>query len=135
MSNEQRAMSKVERFEDLIAWQRAKELARLTYQVTQQSTFARDFGLTGQMQRAAVSIMSNIAEGYERGSRADFHRFLTMAKASCAEVRSLMYLANEIGYLDQPTFEHLMACANEVARIVGGLRVTIGQQREKQRLG
>lgn len=128
-------MSKVERFEDLIAWQRAKELARPVYQVTQQGPRARDFGLTGQMQRAAVSIMPNIAEGYERGSRADFHRFLTMAKASCAEVRSHMYLAHEIGYLDQPTVDHLLACANEVARVIGGLRVKIGRQPEKREAG
>ena len=122
-------MSKVERFEDLIAWQRAKDLARLVYQVTQQDTFARDHGLSRQMQRAAVSVMSNIAEGYERGSRADFHRFLTMAKASCAEIRSQTYLAHELGYLDPPTFDRVLDCAMEVARIVGGLRAKIGNQR------
>jgi four helix bundle protein len=125
-------MSKVERFEDLIAWQRAKDLARLAYEVTQQEAFARDYGLSRQMQRAAVSVMSNIAEGYERGSRADFHRFLTMAKASCAEVRSQTYLAYELGYLDSSTFDHVLNCAIEVARIIGGLRAKVGKQQAEQ---
>ncbi len=70
-------MSKVERFEDLIAWQRARMLTKAVYEATQQGDFARDYGLSGQMQRAAVSVMSNVAEGYERSSAADFQRFLS----------------------------------------------------------
>ncbi len=75
--------------------------------------------------------MSNIAEGYERGSRAEFHQFLTIAKASCAEVRSQLYLAHDLGYLDSRTFEQLLKDAEEVSRIIGGLRMKICSQRKQ----
>ena len=97
-------MNKIERFEDLIAWQKARALTKEIYQITRGGSFARDFGLSGQIQRAAVSIMSNIAEGFERGGRGEFHQFLSTAKGSCAEVRSQLYVAFEIGYLDQSKF-------------------------------
>jgi four helix bundle protein len=76
--------NKVERFEDLIAWQKSRILTQAIYQITRQSDFSRDFGLAGQMQRAAVSIMSNIAEGFERSKAGEFHQFLSIAKSSCA---------------------------------------------------
>ncbi len=82
------ARGRIERFEDLIAWQKARQLTRAIYQRTRQRPFAQDFGLATQAQRAAVSIMANIAEGFERGGRGEFHQFLSTAKASCAEVRS-----------------------------------------------
>src|SRR4030095_14387167 len=97
-------MSKVERFEDLIAWQKARVLTRNIYQATRQGPFAKDFGLTGQIQRASVSIMSNIAEGFERGSLGEFHQFLVTSKASCAEVRSQLYVSFDIGYLAEDQF-------------------------------
>jgi four helix bundle protein len=75
-------MARIERFEDLVAWQKARVLVRDVYRVSKGGTFAKDFGLCGQIQRAAVSVMSNIAEGFERRSRVDFHRFLVTAKAS-----------------------------------------------------
>ena len=78
-------MSRVERFEDLIAWQKARELTKRIYAVTRQADFAKDFRLKDQIQRAAVSIMSNIAEGFERGGRAEFHQFLSTAKVEFAE--------------------------------------------------
>ena len=121
---------KIERFEDLIAWQKARELTRTVYQVSRRGAFAKDFGLSGQIQRAAVSIMSNISEGFERGGRGEFHQFLSIAKASCAEVRSQLYVAFDVGYLDQAEFDHLLAQAEEVARIIGGLRVSVQQQRK-----
>jgi len=122
-------MSKIQRFEDLIAWQKARVVTREIYQITRQGAFAKDFGLSGQIQRAAVSIMSNIAEGFERGGRGEFHQFLSTAKASCAEVRTHLYVAFDIGYLDQRSFDQLLAQAEEVGRIIGGLRVSVGRQR------
>jgi four helix bundle protein len=119
----------VERFEDLIAWQKARALTQMIYEVTRTESFARDYGLSGQIQRAAVSIMSNIAEGFERGSPSDFHRFLVMAKASCAEVRSQLYVALDTGYLEQSDFQRLMDSANEVSRVIGGLRVSVDKRR------
>jgi four helix bundle protein len=126
-------LSRVERFEDLIAWQKARELTRAIYQVTAHGTFASDYGLARQIQRAAVSIMSNIAEGFERGGRGEFHQFLSTAKASCAEVRSHLYVALDVGYLDHIEFSHLLAKAEEVARIVGGLRSSVATQRDERR--
>ena len=104
----------------------------MIYQITRQGACTRDFGLSGQIQRAAVSVMSNIAEGFEHGGRREFHQFLSTAKASCAEVRSQLYAAFDVGYLEQPRFNQLITRAEEVARIVGGLRVSVGKQRTKQ---
>lgn len=75
-------------FEDLKVWQKARELANLIYSVTRQETCSRDFGLVDQIRRAAVSVISNIAEGFERGSYTEFIQFLYIAKGSCGEVRA-----------------------------------------------
>ncbi len=125
--------SKVEKFEDLIAWQKARVLTNKIYMVTRKGALRRDFGMTGQMQRAAVSIMSNIAEGFERGKRGEFHQFLSIAKGSCAELRSLLYVARDSEYLDQADFERMMALAQEVARIIGGLRAAVERQRNNKK--
>ena len=77
-----------------------------------------------------VSMMSNIAEGFERSGRAEFHQLLSVGKAYCAEVRSQIYVAIDIGYLDQPTFNRLLAQAEEVGRSVGGLRASVDRQRK-----
>ena len=126
-------MSKIQRFEDLIAWQKARDLTRAVYETSRKGAFGKDFGLAGQIQRAAASIMSNLAEGFERGGRAEFHQFLSTAKASCAEVRSLLYVACDVGYVDKPTSENLLELAREVARIIGGLRATVERQRNANR--
>ena len=122
--------ARIERFEELIAWQKARTLSREIYEITRRGAFARDFGLSGQIQRAAVSIMPNIAEGFERGGRGEFHQFLSTAKASCAEVRSQLYVALDVGYLEEQTFHTLLRQAEEVARIVGGLRASVDKQRK-----
>jgi four helix bundle protein len=121
-------MGRIERFEDLIAWQKARKLAPEIYKVTHKGGFRRDFGLAGQIQRAAVSTMANIAEGFERGGRREFHQFLSTAKASCAEVRSHLYVALDVGYLDPPVFAQLLTQAEEVGRVIGGLRAAVGRR-------
>lgn len=103
------------------------------YRTTRSGSIARDFGPTGQLQHAAVSIMSNIAEGFERGGRAEFHQFLSTSKFSCGEVRSLLYVALDAEDIDQFTFDRLIAQATEVARIVGGLRAAVARQRDESR--
>lgn len=120
---------KVDRFEDLIAWQKARELTREIYKVTQSGSFAKDFGLCDQIRRASVSLMSNIAEGFDRASRAEFHQFLVIAKGSAAEVRSQLYVAYDIGYIDQETFSRLKNLAEETARITNGLRSAVQKQK------
>lgn len=124
---------KVEQFEDLIAWQKARVLTQAIYRITRQGALRRDFGLAGQMKRAAVSIMSNIAEGFERGKRGEFHQFLSTAKGSCAELRSQLYIAFDSEYIDQETFTQLMKLAREEARIIGGLRAAVERQRDNNR--
>ena len=126
-------MSKVERFEDLIAWQKARVLTREVYKASRVGAFGKDFGLSGQIQRASVSVMSNIAEGFERGTRGEFHQFLSTAKASCAEVRSQLYVALDIDYIENQTFNKLRSLAEEVGRILGGLRASVARQRNEQK--
>lgn len=120
---------KVERFEDMIAWRKARSLVGAIYQITDGGSFARDFGLRDQIRRAAVSIMSNIAEGFERASRPDFHRFVVIAKGSCAEVRSQLYIAFDVGHIDNSQLDSLLAQADEVGRVLGALRVSLDSNR------
>jgi four helix bundle protein len=122
-------MAKIERFEDFIAWQKARALTAEIYKLTEKGRFARDYGLKGQMQRAAVSTMSNIAEGFERGKPTEFHQFLSIAKGSSGELRSQLYVALDVNYLDPENFKVVMASAEEVGRLVGGLRVSVERRR------
>jgi four helix bundle protein len=124
---------KIERFEDFIAWQKARVLTAAIYRVTNEGEFVHDFGLKDQIRRAAVSSMSNIAEGFERGRSTEFHQFLSIAKASCAEVRTQLYVAFDVGYLSLPIFDGLMAQATEVGLILGGLRLSVARRRDEQR--
>jgi four helix bundle protein len=124
---------RIERFEDFIAWQKARKLTADIYRVTSEGSFARDFGLKDQIRRAAVSSMSNLAEGFERGRPAEFHQFLSIAKASCAELRAQLYVALDVGYISLPTFERLMAQAIEVGQILGGLRQSVERRRDSLR--
>ena len=123
---------KIERFEDLIAWQKARELTRSIYKITNKGKFARDFGLRDQIRRASVSVMSNIAEGFERGGRAEFHQFLVIAKGSCAEVLSQLYVALDTNYIDKRTFDKISLLAIETSRIIGGLRAAVYKQKKTQ---
>jgi len=118
-------MSRVERFEDLIAWQKARSLTKAIYEVSRSGAFAKDYGLAGQIQTARVSIMSNIAEGNERGRTAEYFNFLCISKASCAELRSQLYVALDAGYINQEIFDQLQSQAEEVSRVLGGLRASI----------
>jgi four helix bundle protein len=124
--------NKIERFEELIAWQKARELTVKVYRISRKVEFAKDYRLSGQIQAAAVSIMSNIAEGFERGGLGEFHQFLSTAKASCAELRSQLYVALDVGYIDALEFDELRRDAEEVGRIIGGLRASIAKQRIKK---
>ncbi|MCA1669160.1 MAG: four helix bundle protein [Thermomicrobia bacterium] len=110
-----------------MARQRARALTRASYAATQQGRFARKWGLTSQIQRAAVSIMSNIAEGFERGTCKEHLSFLSVAKASCAEVRPHRYVALDTGSIDQPTFTALLERSDEIVCLLSGLRAAIGR--------
>jgi four helix bundle protein len=120
---------RVERFEDLIAWQKARVLTKDVYLTTMDPRFERDFALCGQIRKSAISVPSNIAEGFERGGRREFHQFLSVAKGSCAELRTQIYIAADVGYIDDSTAKRLLAEAAEVGKIIGGLRKAVAKQR------
>ena len=118
-------------FEDLIAWQKARALVKQVYLATKFEPFSLDYGLARQIQRAAVSVPSNIAEGFERKSPSEFHLFLSIAKGSCAELRTQLYLALDLGYLDETHFTLLLRQAEEVTRVIAGLRTSVERLRDE----
>jgi four helix bundle protein len=111
-------MPTVRRFEELQAWQKARELVRELYRTSADGRLSKDFGLRDQLCRAAVSTMSNIAEGFARSSDKDFAHFLDIAKGSAMEVQSLLYVALDVGYADQQTFERLYKLADETISLI-----------------
>jgi four helix bundle protein len=108
-------------FEEINAWQKARDITRRVYQISSEGQLARDFGLRDQMRRACISIMSNIAEGYERSGTKEFVHFLSIAKGSVGEVRSQLYVALDQEYISQAIFEQLTAEAMEISRMLSGL--------------
>lgn len=108
-------------FEEINAWQRARDLTRRIYQISSEGHFARDYGLRDQMRRACISIMSNIAEGHERSGTKEFVQFLSVAKGSVGEVRSQLYIALDQEYISVATLEQLSGEAMEISRMLSGL--------------
>jgi four helix bundle protein len=108
-------------------------LTKAIYEVTRQGQFARDFALAGQMQRAAVSIMSNLAEGFERSRLTEFHQYTSVAKASCGELRSQLYIALDIAYISKERWKDLYTQTTEVGKIIGGLRASIELRQSRKR--
>ncbi len=115
-------MPLVKRFEDLRAWQAARDLVREVYAIARQAPLAHDLALRDQMQRAVVSAMTNVAEGFDCDSRAEFARFLGYARRSVVEVQSLLYTAKDVGYIDEETFQSLYRQCVETKRLIGALR-------------
>jgi len=113
-------MARIEQFEDIDAWKKARELAQAIYEVTSVGEFARDFGLRDQICRAAVSVMSNIAEGFERSGDKEFRQFLSLAKGSAGEVKAQLYVALDARFLSQEQFDQLYSLATETGRLIGG---------------
>ena len=114
-------MTVIKIFEELKAWQKARELAGYIYELTRQDKFSRDFGLRDQIQRAASSVMHNIAEGFESGSDPEFVRFLKMARRSAGEVQSQLYLALDIGYIADDERQKAHILATDVKRLINGM--------------
>jgi four helix bundle protein len=107
-----------ERFEDIFAWQKAKTLTISVYKAFENS---RDFGFKDQIQRASVSIMINIAEGFDRQTNKEFAQFLYIAKESCSEVRSMLYLSEEISELSKNEIDQMVSQTVEISKILTGL--------------
>jgi four helix bundle protein len=113
-------MARIQRFEDIEAWKRARQLTNAIYDASNTGAFARDFALRDQIRRAAISVMSNIAEGFERGGDQEFRQFLAMAKGSCGEARAQLYIAADRGYISQQVFETLYEEADTISRMIAG---------------
>jgi four helix bundle protein len=120
---------KVERFEDLIAWQKARTLTADINPVSSKGNFSRDFALRDQIRSCAVSVPSNIAEGFERWSLREFHKFLSYAKGSCGELETQLYIARDVGYLSDETLQPLLQQAESVSEIIGRLRSSFERPR------
>lgn len=112
---------KIERFEDLEVWKLSREVVKMIYTLTNKGKFIRDFGFREQIQRSAVSVMSNIAEGFERKTDKEFIQFLYIAKGSCGELRSQLYIALDLGYINDKEFEKNYMLVEKVSKSISGL--------------
>ena len=111
---------KIERFEDIQGWQKARELTRMVYVATREGEFARDYGLRDQIRRAASSVMANIAEGFDCDSNRETIRFLGFARRSASEVQSLLYIALDLTYITQEEFDRLYQQSQKAKGLIGG---------------
>jgi four helix bundle protein len=107
-----------ETFEELHTYQRARELANAVYAITRGKDFARDFGLVDQIRRAAISILSNIAEGFERGSKTEFIQFLYIAKGSCGEVRAQLQIAQDQNYIRHSEYQRMFDLCKQISGMI-----------------
>ena len=113
-------MASIERFEDINAWKTSREVVKLVYEMTKSEPFCKDFALVNQIRRAAISVLSNIAEGFERDGNKEFVNFLAIAKGSCGEVRAQLYVAFDQGYIDEAGFHQASAALIEASRQISG---------------
>lgn len=123
-------VGRVERFEDLLAWQRARELHREIMAVASRPPFRHRYAFVNQIQRASLSVIANIAEGFDRGGRREFAQFLSMAKASCAEVRSHLYAGYDSRYFTDEDFDRLMSLAWNTYRLTARLRTAVANDKQ-----
>jgi four helix bundle protein len=118
-------MAMIDRFEDIMAWREARVLTRNIYAKTKREPFARDFGLRDQIQRASVSSMANVAEGFDCESKVEFGRFLGIARRSAVEVQSLLYVALDAEYLTTKEFAQLYEQARKTKALIGGFKKSL----------
>ena len=123
--------SRVESFEDLNVYKQAQVLTNRIYEITRQVSFSRDYGLVDQIRRASVSIMSNIAEGFERGTNAEFIQFLFIAKGSCGEVRAQLTIAFDQKYIDENTYKNFVDQCRRISGMLGNLITYLKSSRLK----
>jgi len=119
MLESQEEMGKIERFEEIEAWKEACSLAEIIYKITKLERFSKNYGLKEQIQRASVSIASNIAEGFERQTKKEFIYFLYIAKGSAGEVRTLLYLGRKLNYFDESQYNEVLQKCIYVSNLIG----------------
>ncbi len=113
---------KIQRLEDLLVWRKAKDLASEIYRITSKGAFSKDYPLRDQIRRAVISISSNIAEGFGRYNPGEFRNFLSIASGSTTEVKSQLYLAKELGYIEENDAWRLVELCDDITRMIAGLR-------------
>ena len=113
-------MGKFNSFEEINSWQKARHFNKRVYEITDNQNFKRDFDLARQIRRASISISSNIAEGFERNTDKEFIHFLYIAKASAGEVRSQLYLASDLNYIEKVEFEELFKNVSDISKLISG---------------
>jgi four helix bundle protein len=123
-------MSLITRFEDIQAWQEARKLVKMIYQLSNSGTLAKDFGLRDQIQRAAVSSMTNIAEGFDCESKAEFGRFLGIARRSAVEVQSLLYAAFDTEYITEAQLKEHYEQARRTKALIGGFKHSLKNKKQ-----
>lgn len=115
----------IKKFEEIIAWQEARKLVSSIYRLTNAGPLAKDYGLRDQLQRAAVSVMTNIAEGFDCESKIEFARFLGIARRPAVEFQSLLYAALDAGYIDEEVFKAEFQQAEKTKALIGGLKKSL----------
>jgi len=121
-------MAMIQRFEDIQAWQEARILVKMIYQLTNKENFSKDYGMRDQIRRASVSVMSNIAEGFDCESKIEFARFLGIARRSAVEVQSVLYAAMDVNYMNQAEFDLHYEQARKAKALVGGFKHSLTKQ-------
>ncbi len=113
-------MATFKKFEEIAVWQKSRELAKRIYTISNQASFSRDFGLRDQIRRAGISVVSNIAEGFDRSGTGEFVQFLSMAKGSTGEIKAQLYIALDLGYINKDVFQDVFSLVAETGRMLGG---------------
>lgn len=121
-------MALIQRFEDIQAWQEARKLVKMIYQLTNKDMFSKDYGMKDQIRRASVSVMANIAEGFDCESKVEFARFLGIARRSAVEVQSLLYAALDTEYINQNDFDLHYEQARKAKALIGGFKRSLGNK-------
>ncbi len=121
----------VTRFEDLQVWQKACAVNKQAYSITRQRTFSRDFGFVDQFRRASISVMNNIAEGFDRYRRNEFLQYLSVSKGSAGELRSMLYVALDVGHIDQPSFDTMLRQLNDLSSSISSFRTGLERSKPK----
>ena len=125
-------MAKIERFEEIVAWKKGMDLCVQIYSISDDGKFAKDYGLRDQIRRSAVSIPSNISEGFERESNNQFIYFLQIAKASAGELRTQITLARRLNYITEEDFKKLNDEVLEVSKVIGGFITYLRNSKKKK---
>ena len=127
-------MALVESFEEMFSWKKARILNKIIYQESNKSKFQKDYALKDQIRRSSISIMSNIAEGFERKSNKEFKYFMNVAKGSAGEVRSQLYIANDLGYIEDLKLKGYISLATEISRLISGFIESLDELILKEQL-